>query len=149
MHATGRADSMSADHQAPHILCINHSPEVLGLLRDLLEEEGYRVTTQSHTDRDLDHVVDLHPDLITLDYMWSSFDDDWSFLQLLRLDRRTRAIPMILCTGAVREVQALEEHLMTMGVSVVFKPFDIEQFVAAVNETLGIEPVLFHAPNGS
>jgi CheY-like chemotaxis protein len=134
---------MSADHKSPRILCINHSPEVLGLLRDLLEEEGYRVTTQSHTDRDLDHVVDLDPDLITLDYMWSSFDDDWSLLQLLRLDPRTRTTPIILCTGAVREVGALEEHLRTMDVSVVFKPFDIEQFVAAVNEALGREPVMF------
>lgn len=133
---------MNPDGQQPHILCVNHSPEILSLLRDLLEEEGFRVTTQTHTDKDLDRIAGLDPDLITLDYMWSTVDDDWSLLQLLKLDRRTRMIPIILCTGAIREVEALAEYLQTMDVSVVFKPFDINRLVAAVHEALGHEPVI-------
>jgi CheY-like chemotaxis protein len=130
---------MTANAQQPHIICINHSPDVLGLLRELLEDAGYRVTTWSHTDKDLDALVALAPDLITLDYMWSSADDDWIFLQVLRLDRRTAPIPLILCTGAVAEVQALMPHLQEMGVVVVFKPFDIDQLLQAVREMLARE----------
>jgi two-component system, OmpR family, response regulator VicR len=130
---------MTANGQQPHIVCINHSPEVLDLLQELLEGDGYRVTTRSHTDKDLDAIVALAPDLITLDYMWSSVDDDWTFLQLLRLDRRTAQIPLLLCTGAVREVEALGSHLREMGVAVVFKPFDIDQLLQAVQETLARE----------
>jgi CheY-like chemotaxis protein len=133
---------MHADGQQPHILCVNHSPEILSLLRDLLEEEGFRVTTRSHADKDLDHIAGLKPDLITLDYMWATVDDDWSMLQLLKLDRRTREIPIILCTGAVREVEALAEYLQTMEVSIVYKPFDIDRLVGAVHEALGREPVI-------
>jgi CheY-like chemotaxis protein len=121
-------------------VCINHSPEVLGLLQELLEGDGYRVTTRSHTDKDLDAIVALAPDLITLDYMWPTVDDDWAFLQLLRLDRRTAPIPLLLCTGAVREVEALGSHLREMGVAVVFKPFDIDQLLQAVRETRANTP---------
>jgi CheY-like chemotaxis protein len=63
---------MTANGQQPHMVCINHAPEVLGLLQELLEGDGDRITTRSHTDKDRDALVTLAPDLITLDYMWSS-----------------------------------------------------------------------------
>lgn len=127
---------MHVDGTQPHILCINHSPEILALLQDLLEEEGYRVTTWSHQDKDLAQIEALAPDLITLDYMWSSVDDDWAFLQLLKLDRRTAHLPIILCTGAVRDVEAMSEHLQQMGVVVVYKPFAIDVLLQAVHDVL-------------
>jgi CheY-like chemotaxis protein len=130
---------MNADGKQPHILCIDHSPEILALLKDLLEDEGYRVTIWTQADKDLTELIALGPDLITLDYMWSTIDNDWSFLQLIRLDPHTRKIPVILCTGAVREVQAMEDHLERMDVSVVFKPFDIEQMLQSAHDALGRE----------
>lgn len=39
---------MHADGTQPHILCVSLSPDILALLQDLLEEDGYRVTTWSH-----------------------------------------------------------------------------------------------------
>lgn len=128
---------MNSDGQQPHILCIDHTPEILSLLRDLLGDEGFRVTTLTHTHKDLDQIVALAPDVITLDYMWTSADDDWAYLQLLRLDRRTAHIPIVLCTGAVREVVGLGEQLRRMLVTVVLKPFDIAQLVHAVQWALG------------
>ncbi len=130
---------MNLDGKQPHILSIDHTPDILSLLNDLLAEEGFRVTTWNHADKNLAEIVALAPDLITLDYMWSSADDDWSFLQLLRLDRRTAHVPIILCTGAVREVEALGPHLQSMGVAVVFKPFDIDQMIQAVRNALGLQ----------
>lgn len=70
------------NHEAPlHILSINHSPDLLSLMRELLEEEGFRVTTQSHLDKDLGEVARLSPDLIILDYMWRNDDLNWTLLQ--------------------------------------------------------------------
>lgn len=125
---------MSVNHARPHILVINHSPEVLDLLRELLEEEHFEVTTQSH--RDLDKIAAMKPDLVTLDYPWSTDDSKWTLLQLLKMDRRTVQIPIVLCTGAVREVEALQSHLERMDVAVVLKPFDIDQLVRVIHETL-------------
>jgi CheY-like chemotaxis protein len=137
---------MHSDGQQPHILCIDHTPEILSLLRDLLEDEGFRVTTLTHTHKDLDQVVALAPDVITLDYMWPSADDDWAYLQLLRLDRRTAHIPIVLCTGAVREVVGLGEQLRRMLVTVVLKPFQIDGLVHAVQDSLGRPELVTDAP---
>ncbi len=119
-----------------HILVVNHAPEILDLVKELLEDDGYRVTTRSRDAVGVDDIVDLHPDLIVLDYMWSSSDADWSLLNLLRIDRRTRDIPVVLCTAAVRQVREMEAHLDAMGVRVVLKPFDIDHLIDTVRQAL-------------
>lgn len=80
---------ISSNGQQPHILAINHSPDLLHLLQDLLTDEGYRVTIQSHLERDLQNFDQLAPDLIVIDYMWETTDDNWSLLQILRLNPST------------------------------------------------------------
>lgn len=57
-----------------HILCINNDSAVPALFRDLLQEEGYRVSTRAYVDHDLKTINDLAPDLIVLDDMWSTED---------------------------------------------------------------------------
>lgn len=127
---------MSLDGQQPHILCINHAPEILELLRVLLEDEGYCVSTLMMVEHSLDAIVSLSPDVITIDYMWSTSDNEWTYLNLLTIDPRTRHIPVILCTAAVRHATEMEDHLRTIGVRVVFKPFDIDDLLAAVRACL-------------
>jgi len=130
------------DGHRPQILAINNDPAVLALFRDLLEEAGYQVATQTYVDRDVVQIKALKPDLIVLDYMWANEDASWSLLQMLRMDPATAAVPIVLCTGAVHEVKALEEHLVTMGVTVVLKPFNIDQLVDAIRERLGADRAL-------
>jgi CheY-like chemotaxis protein len=132
----------SPDGHRPRILAINNDPAVLALFRDLLEEAGYQASTQTYVDRDVSQIKALKPDLIILDYMWANEDASWSLLQMLRMDPATTAVPIVLCTGAVHEVKALEEHLVTMGVTVVLKPFNIDQLVDAIRERLGADRAL-------
>jgi CheY-like chemotaxis protein len=132
----------SLDGHRQQILAINNDPAVLALFRDLLEEAGYQVAIQTYVDRDVIQIKALKPDLIILDYMWANEDASWSLLQMLRMDPTTVDIPIVLCTGAVHEVKALEEHLVTMGVTVVLKPFNIDQLVDAIRERLGADRVL-------
>jgi adenylate cyclase len=126
----------SLDAHRQHILAINNDPAILALFRDLLEEAGYQVSLQNYSDRELAKIRALKPDLIVLDYMWATEDDSWSLLQMLRMDPATAAIPIVLCTGAVREVAALQPHLMDMGISVVIKPFNIDHLVDVIRERL-------------
>ena len=131
--------SSSPNGYQPHILAINNDPAVLALFRDLLEEAGYQVSLQTYIDRDLTQIKALKPDLIVLDYMWATEDASWSLLQMLRMDPATAGIPIVLCTGAVREVEALASHLLEMGITVVLKPFNIDQLVDAIRERLAPE----------
>src|SRR4051812_33389413 len=94
-----------------HILAIDNDEGVLAVLRALLEDEGYRVTTDTRATEDLTTIAALAPDLIVLDYRWAGEDAGWSLLKILRLDPRFARIPIVLCTGAAREVGALAGQL--------------------------------------
>ncbi len=123
----------------PHILVVNDSPEILDLFRLMLEEEGYRVSIDRFTidaDKKLAEVKHFAPDLIILDYIIGNEALGWQLLQLLKMDRETRAIPVIICTGAVREVQDLQPHLEDMGVAVVLKPFDMDYLLGEIAKVL-------------
>lgn len=134
----GAPVSQSADQK--HILAINNSEDVLELFRDLLEEEGYRVTTQRYIDKDLERIAELGPDVIILEYMWAGEDGGWSLLQMLQMNPPTSAIPIVLCTGAIKQVSELKPRLEEKGVRVVLKPFNLDELLEVLREALGDEP---------
>lgn len=118
-----------------HLLVVNDTPELLELFSALLEAEGYRVTTDRFTvevGEVLRRVRDLQPDLLVLDFMIGGEGLGWQLLQMVRMDRATRAIPVVVCTAAVAVVNDLKAHLDEMDVAVVLKPFDIDHLLAVV-----------------
>ncbi|MCC7022075.1 MAG: response regulator [Thermomicrobiales bacterium] len=126
-----------------HILVINDTVAILELFRELLEGEGYRVTTDGFTvalDAMLDRVRQEPPDLIVLDFIILDERRGWQFLEALKLDRETREIPVIVCTAAAQMVEELQTHLDTMGVAVLLKPFDIDALLGIIEKTLSGEP---------
>jgi two-component system phosphate regulon response regulator PhoB len=120
----------------PHILVINHAAEILDLMRDLLEREGYQVSTMPVTEEDLNAIVELAPDLIVIDYMWPTSGNEWTLLNLLTMDPRTHAIPVIVCTAAIRHVEEMRGHLDLIGVRVVHKPFNIDDLLSVITTSL-------------
>ena len=134
---------MGKDPKPKHVMVVNDTPDILALFEDLLGEEGYRVTTDRFTiemTEMLDRVKGLRPDLLVLDFRIGGEDQGWQFLQLLKMDRETRGIPIIVCTGAVRQVEELRPHLDEMGVAVVLKPFNIDHLLAVIGKALEQAP---------
>lgn len=130
---------MAKKEQQPHLLVINDTPQILDLFVELLGEAGYQVTPNRftiETDLLLAQAKKLDPDLILLDLMIGAEGLGWQFLQMLKMDRETRQIPVVLCTAAVRQVEELQSHLDDMGVAVVLKPFDIDHLTAVVANAL-------------
>jgi CheY-like chemotaxis protein len=120
----------------PHILVINDTQEVLEVMQELLQEEGYRVTIYSTAIRDLQTILDIKPDLLILDHMMGDEEYGWQTIQKLRLNRELATLPVIVCTAAVRMVKELEGHLKAKGITVVLKPFDIDDLLHAVDAAL-------------
>jgi len=118
------------------IMVINDSIEILDLLRDILESEGFEAVTYSYALRDLVEVKQVKPDLIILDLLIGSEDFGWQFLQKLHLDPETATLPVVICTAAVSTVRDLEGHLHEKGVGVVLKPFDIDDLLEEIRATL-------------
>jgi CheY-like chemotaxis protein len=138
---------MTADGRQPHVLVINDTQEIIDLMAELLEEEGYRVTT-SLALLDIDKVKRLAPDIIVQDLLFEGMQETgWKFLQLVRLDPELAVIPVVLCTAAVRTTNDPEmaAQLDRLGVRVVLKPFLIEDLLTALSETLTAQGLINEA----
>ena len=123
------------DGQGKRILVINDDPAILALFEEMLSEEGYSVTLDNfarQTGELQQSIRETKPDLIIMDFVIGGEAAGWQLLQLTRMDRATRDIPVIVCTGAVRQVNELGAHLDTMGVQVVTKPFDIDHLLGVI-----------------
>jgi DNA-binding response OmpR family regulator len=126
---------MTLDGQPPHILVINDSPEILALKREIFEEEGFRVTTHFSGDLQVNEIIELAPDLVILDY---SSESESGLLQWLTRESPLGQTPIMLCTGAIREVKAIKPYLDAIGVSVIYKPFEIDHLVNMARHQLGL-----------
>ncbi len=125
---------MSTVARQRHILVVNDTVEILDLFREILEEEGCRVSLYSYAFQDLDDVKRDRPDLIVLDFIIGGENHGWQLLQKLKMDRDTADIPIIVCTAALNLVRELEGHLREKGVGVVLKPFDIDHLLAEIDK---------------
>ena len=118
------------------ILVVNDTQEILELFRLLLEEEGYEVVLAGFPIQQIDDVERINPDLIILDFVFGDQKSGWQMLQMLKMRRSTASIPVIACTAALDLVREQEGYLVSQGVHVVFKPFDIDQLLASVKQAL-------------
>lgn len=58
-------------------------------------------------------------------------------LQMLKMQKSTASIPVIVCSAALDMVREPEGYLVSRGVHVIFKPFDINHLLANVNQLPG------------
>ena len=126
------------DGSRAHIVVINDDTTFLGLMRDLLQEvEGYEVRICKEGDRAYEFVRDRQPDLIILDIRMGGEESGWTLLELLTLDPKTRPIPMIVCSAAIRDLQDHQPLLDRFGIGVLPKPFDLDVLLEKVEAALG------------
>jgi two-component system, OmpR family, response regulator VicR len=133
---------MSADGRRPHVLVVNDTQEILDLMQELLEEEGYRVTT-SLALLNMGKVKALAPDVIVQDLLFEQSQElGWKFLTLSRLDLDVAPVPLILCTAAMSVVkdEDMAEKLRHLRVRVVLKPFAAEELLDVVAAALAETP---------
>jgi DNA-binding response OmpR family regulator len=120
------------------IMVVNDTQEILELFYDLLTIEGYEVILYSYAIQDLDEIQRHQPDLIILDYIFGGERSGWELLQKLKMCRATASIPVVICTAAKRQVEQIEGHLVSMGVGVVLKPFNVDALLATIKHTLQV-----------
>jgi len=115
---------------------VNDTQEILELFRMLLEEEGYEVILSGFPIQQISDVERINPDLIILDFVFGDQKIGWQMLQMLKMQRSTALIPVIVCTAALDMVREQEGYLVSQGVHVVFKPFDIDHLMVNVKQLL-------------
>jgi DNA-binding response OmpR family regulator len=120
------------------ILVVNDTQEILELFRMLLEEEeGYDVVLSGFPIQQVKEIEHIKPDLIILDLVLGDEKTGMQMLQMLKMQRSTSAIPVLVCTAALQIVREQEGYLVSQGVHVVYKPFEIDDLMANVKQLLG------------
>ena len=121
----------------PRILVVNDTQEILELFRMLLEEEeGYDVVLSGFPIQQVKEIEHIKPDLIILDLVLGDEKTGMQMLQMLKMQRSTAAIPVLVCTAALQIVREQEGYLVSQGVHVVYKPFDIDDLLTNIEQLL-------------
>jgi len=118
------------------ILVVNDTQEILELFKTILEYEGYEVVLSSFPFQHIKEIEKIQPDLIILDFLFDDKQLGWQMLQVLKLQKSTASIPVIVCTAALQDVREQEGYLVSQGVFVIYKPFDLDQLLATIKQTL-------------
>jgi DNA-binding response OmpR family regulator len=119
------------------ILVVNDTQEILELFRSFLEdEEGYEVVLAGEPMQQIKEVEQINPDLIILDLIFSEEKTGLQMLQMLKMQRSTATIPVIVCTAALDLLREQEGYLVSQGVHVVYKPFDLDHLITNVKQLL-------------
>ena len=121
---------------AARIMVINDTQEILELFRLILEPEGFEVALYSYAIRDMADVERVKPDLIIVDFFFGVERQGWQMVQKLKMNRRTASIPIIVCTAADQAVRDIEGYLQAKNIALVPKPFDIDDLLLAVKQSL-------------
>ena len=115
------------------ILVIDDDPTIIKLVRSLLEEAKYQVTTAVDGQEGLEKVKDNIPDLIILDIKMPK-TDGYTFILELKKQEDLKDVPVMMLT-----VQDAMEDLFRMeGVQdYLTKPIDSKVFLEKVRRCLG------------
>lgn len=120
-----------------HIFAVNGASDFLNVVRDLLEDESYNVTTTNFVPRTFEQIAALEPSLLIIDLAIHG-DAGWDMLERLRADVLTYGIPVIVVStdaSLLERVQADQPRYG--GQRFLSKPFDIEVLLRAVDELIG------------
>ena len=119
------------------IVVINDDTDFLSLMSELLTEVGeYDVEVCREGNHAYQFVKEKQPDLAILDIRMEGQEAGWAILECLTLDPKTHKIPLIVCSAAIRELQAHQELLDHYGIDVLTKPFDLDLLLEKVTTAL-------------
>ena len=113
------------------ILVIDDEEALRTVVRAALESEGHNVLEAENGETGVELARKHIPDLILCDVHMEGMDG-YAFVERLRKDSLTAAIPVILVTGVMRDYSSVR-HAMGIGADdYLLKPFSVEELVAAV-----------------
>jgi CheY-like chemotaxis protein len=116
-----------------HIMIVDDSMELLDVMRELLEDDGCRVTTYLWPPA-IQATIDASPDLIVLDVMFQHSPVGLSYLDDVRRRSSTQTIPIVLCTVAVDLFDKNSKLSLDSHTRILVKPFDVDQLLSLVNQ---------------
>jgi CheY-like chemotaxis protein len=115
------------------VLVVDDELVIVEVLRDLLEDEGYRVMTAHNGREALEHLAVEPVDLVLSDVMMPHLDGR-GLCQAMQADPAYRAIPLVLLSAGGQN--AVRDHRCPYA-ALVGKPFDLAVVLGLVERLIG------------
>ena len=117
-----------------HILVVDDDEHTRGLLKDLCESSGYRVTMAEDGNVALERIADGRPDLVLLDLMMPR-RDGFSVLRAVRENTAMSDLPIILLT-AMGDMDGKIKGMELGADDYVTKPFKLVELQTRISSAL-------------
>jgi CheY-like chemotaxis protein len=114
------------------VLIVDDHQDILDLLTEILEQEGYYVVTLKQVEDIFAEIETNQPDIILLDFLLSGINGG-EFCALIKKNPETRHIPVILLSAHSRVIQSLGHYGYDDFIS---KPFDIADISKTISKHL-------------
>src|SRR5512133_3291842 len=121
------------------ILIVEDIPNVLELLEVTLRFKGYAVLTARNGEEALEIIARQRPVLIITDVLMPRLDG-YAFVQKLRLNPETRAIPVVFLSATYVTPEDKDFALSLGAARFMEKPIDTEDFLLTVAELVTQQP---------
>ncbi len=120
-----------------HVFVVNGAPEFLDLVRELLQDEQYNVTTTNFVPQSFATIAAAQPAALVIDLAITE-RAGWNLLRELRRAVSTRDIPVLLVSTSWQLIEdARAQHEEFGGDRYLSKPFNIDDLLNAIQELIG------------
>jgi DNA-binding response OmpR family regulator len=137
MDTTLSAHEEARQGDRKHVFMVNHDPKFLDVVRELLQDASYNVTTTNFVPPTWDQIAALQPDLLVIDLSRLS-GAGWDLLEQLHAQGVTHRIPVIVTAtdpGLLARVE--RERDRYGGDKLVTKPFHVKVLLDAIEALIG------------
>ncbi len=118
------------DH--PLVLIVDDEPTILELLAEALGDEGYMVEVAPDIATATASVAHAQPACIILDLIMEKPDSGWQWIQELRADPSTHALPVVFFTVNAKFLESHAGEIAAANCRAVPKPFDLAEMISTV-----------------
>jgi CheY-like chemotaxis protein len=137
MRSDNGARATPEQMQRQHIFVVNGSADFLDVVRDLLQDELYNVTTTNFVPRTFKQVETAQPSMLIVDLIHGEMAG-LDLLAELRREAATRNIPMILVSTSKLLLERAEaERVIWGGDRYLLKPFSLDALLQTIQELIG------------
>jgi CheY-like chemotaxis protein len=127
---------VSTQRNAPLILVINSSLDILNLFHEILDGQGYEVELSNYTFEGIYTIERLQPDLVILDFEREGKPEEWQLLKMIKMREATAKIPLIICMAPLHIFLDKEEYFQRKNIHLLFAPVERDEILIAVRQML-------------
>jgi two-component system response regulator VicR len=122
--------------EAKRIVCIEDEPDMIELLRAILEGKGFEFIGADGGVEGLKVVRDKKPDLILLDLMMPDMDG-WEVFQQVKDDPELSKIPVVVVTAKAQSIDKVLGLYIARAEDYITKPFKVQDLVDSIEKFIG------------